>query len=70
MVTHESLVILSIHTCTGKVTINFEKLPECQEYDSWHQLIPVTGKATTSKGTLRLIAIFNVSKIPMLEWDQ
>ena len=43
----------------GKMTIDFEKLPECQEYDSWHQLMPLT--KATSKGTLRLAAIFNVS---------
>ena len=53
---------LHVHTCAGKVTINFEKLPECQEYHSWHQLMPMT-KSTTSKGTLRLTAIFNVSSL-------
>ena len=54
-----SHVILSIHVCTGKVTIKLENLPEHQEHETWHQLMPEN--STTSKGTLKLITFLNVS---------
>ena len=54
-----SHVILSIHVYTGKATIKLENLPECQEHETWHQLMPEN--STTSKGTLKLITYLNVS---------
>ncbi|XP_065911741.1 ras GTPase-activating protein 1-like isoform X2 [Dysidea avara] len=37
----------------GKITISFKDLPDCQEYDQWHQLTP------RAKGSLRVTAVFN-----------